>query len=329
MHVVFKTHLDLGFTDLAAAVEERYRSQFIPRAIDLAEELAAEGGDDAFIWTTGSWLIDMSLRTGTPDQVARLERAIEAGHVAWHALTVTTHSELMDIDLFRSGIAIARRLDARFGTRTIAAKMTDVPGHTRGSVGLVADAGVEYVHPGVNPAPPRPHVPRAFRWIAPDGRHLVVNYADSYGSSSLIPGARDALEFAHTGDNTGPPTADEVRAVFADLRQKYPGATVVASTLDRYARAILAHADDLPAVSEEIGDCGSTAPPPIESRSLVSRWVGVFEASAGVHVEADLWILTKLAAWRRLSNRGSIQSSTGNRFRSYSGRSPALGFRFW
>jgi hypothetical protein len=39
IHVVFKTHLDIGFTDLAARVTENYLQVFIPRAIETAAEL--------------------------------------------------------------------------------------------------------------------------------------------------------------------------------------------------------------------------------------------------------------------------------------------------
>ena len=34
IHLVFKTHLDIGFTDHAAQVRRQYHEQFIPQAID-------------------------------------------------------------------------------------------------------------------------------------------------------------------------------------------------------------------------------------------------------------------------------------------------------
>jgi hypothetical protein len=39
VHVVFKTHLDIGFTDLAAWVTENYIQAFIPRTIETEAEL--------------------------------------------------------------------------------------------------------------------------------------------------------------------------------------------------------------------------------------------------------------------------------------------------
>ena len=61
--VLFKTHLDVGFTDLAANVVDRYMTEYIPRALDIARELNLPGQERRFVWTTGSWLIAEYLRT--------------------------------------------------------------------------------------------------------------------------------------------------------------------------------------------------------------------------------------------------------------------------
>ena len=39
VHLIFKTHLDVGFTDLAERVVASYFESFIPRAIETAAEL--------------------------------------------------------------------------------------------------------------------------------------------------------------------------------------------------------------------------------------------------------------------------------------------------
>ena len=255
VHVVFKTHLDIGFTDMAARVIERYRSEFIPKAIALAEELAARKGAERFLWTTGSWLIHYVLRNGTSTEVERLKEAIEAGHIAWHGLPFTTHTELMDISLFRYGLSLSTKMDAKFGKRTIAAKMTDVPGHTIAMVPHMAQAGIRYLHLGVNPASKVPSVPKLFRWLNEwDGSELIVNYASNYGEDLVLDGMNDVLVFAHTGDNCGPPSAAEIVRQFAELAIKYPNAEIKASTLDAFAEKLLPHSEQLPIVREEIGD---------------------------------------------------------------------------
>lgn len=140
VHLIFKTHLDVGFTDYAAVVVRNYFKKYIPAALRLARELR-QSGSDRFIWTTGSWLIYEYLEQASSAERGQMEEAILAGDIAWHALPFTTHTELMDAELFRFGLSLSRTLDQRFGRHTIAAKWTDVPGHTRAIIPLLAEAG--------------------------------------------------------------------------------------------------------------------------------------------------------------------------------------------
>ncbi|MFN8018803.1 MAG: DUF5054 domain-containing protein [Acidimicrobiales bacterium] len=257
VHVVAKTHLDLGFTALAAEVEARYLEDFFPRALAVAAELAAGDGPERLVWTTGSWIVHRALGDRVAARADAVAEGIRAGHLAWHALPVTTHTELADAGLVRAGLAISAELDARFGRRTTAAKMTDVPGHTRGLVPLLAEAGVTFLHLGVNPAWPVPDVPPTFRWRSSSGAEVVVAYqAGGYGGEVVVSGCDQALAFLHAGDNLGPPTTAEVRAAWAELAARHPGAEVRASTLDAFARALAASGavDGLPVVTAEIGD---------------------------------------------------------------------------
>lgn len=261
VHVVAKTHLDIGFTDLAAAVTERYHEEFLPRALATADELRAAGGPERLVWTTGAWLVLEHLERlearGEAGAAAltRVEQAIREGDLAWHALPCTTHTELLDPSLARYALSLSARLDRRFGRRTVAAKLTDVPGHTRGLVPLLAEAAVELLHIGVNPASCPPSVPPAFRWCDPSGAEVVVVYqAGAYGAVTVLPGVDEALAFVHTGDNDGPPTAQDVRHAHAALRRRFPTAEIRASTLDAFARAVRPGRGQLPVVTGELGD---------------------------------------------------------------------------
>lgn len=252
--VVFKTHLDIGFTASARSVLRSYRTQFIPKALTTARALRAAGGPERFVWTTGSWLIHDYLAHAKPAARRDMETAIAAGDIAWHALPFTWHTELIDVPLAASGLAIAARLDARYGRRTIAAKMTDVPGHTRGLIAPLARAGVRFLHIGVNHATPVPQVPPLFRWRNAAGAEIAVAYSGDYGEPVTFPGLPAVLHFAHTYDNKGPQTPEEIRALFAKLRQEYPGAAVSAGTMDDFARELDAVWPRLPVVTAEIAD---------------------------------------------------------------------------
>lgn len=255
VHIIFKTHLDVGFTDFARNVVAEYMQRYIPAALTLAEELAHEAGPERFIWTTGSWLIYHYLEQASPGERARLEAAIAAGYVAWHALPFTTHSELMDPRLFRAGLSLSAELDRRFGKRTVAAKMTDVPGHTRGIVPLLAEAGVKLLHIGVNGSSTPPRTPPIFRWCDPSGAEVIVILVPGgYGGVTTLPGGDEALSFSHTSDNLGPPSRGQVLDDFRAARERFPAAHVTASTLDAFVPAVLAARDRLPVVTSELGD---------------------------------------------------------------------------
>ncbi|HPH98456.1 MAG TPA: DUF5054 domain-containing protein [Anaerolineaceae bacterium] len=255
IHVVFKTHLDVGFTDFAARVVRAYFDHHIPRSLALARALRLAGGEYRFIWTTGSWLISAYLEQAAAAERAQMEAAIAAGDIVWHGLPFTTHSELMDAGFFRFGLSLSAELDHRFGRHTLAAKLSDVPGQTIAIVPLMAEAGLQFLHIGVNAASTPPSTPPVFLWRNPQGGECVVMYDHgSYGGLKLVPGLDEALYFAHTGDNLGPQTPEEIHSIFDRLRRSFPGVSVEASTLDAFASQLLSIKDSLTVITQEIGD---------------------------------------------------------------------------
>jgi len=255
VHIIFKSHLDVGFTDSAQSVVDRYFNVLLPQAIETANELRQRGGEERLVWTTGSWLIYEYLEQANTKNRRKLEFAIAAGDITWHALPFTTHTELMDPALFKFGLSLSQTLDKRFGHKTIAVKMTDVPGHTRAMVPYLAEAGVKFLHIGVNPVCSPPQVPPLFRWCSPGGDEVVVMYqTGGYGDVQVIPGGKNVLAFAHQGDNAGPPTADAILAKYNYLKEQFPGHQVMASTMDAFAENIEDIRDRLPVINSEIGD---------------------------------------------------------------------------
>ncbi len=241
--LVFKTHLDIGFTGYAADVLEKYVHEYLPAAVRVAR--ASEHTEHRFVWTTGSFLIQKALEQDD----GTLDAAIRDGLIAWHALPFTTHTEYMNPALFSVGLDIAAKLDARYGRKTIAAKMTDVPGHTCGIISLLADRGIELLHIGVNPATPVPEVPEIFRWKYGE-KSIAVIYSRDYGEPCEF--GDTALVFGFTGDNHGPQGGEQLEEIYRSLKEKYPDAVVQAATLEDAALAL--RGMDLPVVEGEIGD---------------------------------------------------------------------------
>ena len=254
VYLIFKTHLDIGFTNLAAKVIQTYMNDFIPRAVNLAEETREKDPAHRFVWTTGSWLIYHFLEKAEHPMQIRMEKAIENGDITWLGLPFTTHSELADPSLYELGIRLSGILDKRFGKKTIAGKMTDVPGHTRSIVPLLAKNGIDFLHIGVNPASTPPDVPPLFRWRSPDGSEIAVMYQKDYGSTMVIPGTKTAMIISFTGDNHGPQNPEQVAGVYENLQKQFPRAEIVASTLNEVAREVSGVKTQLPLVTEELGD---------------------------------------------------------------------------
>jgi hypothetical protein len=116
-------------------------------------------GEDRFVWTVPAWLLYKFLNDGPRKAVSQVEQVIADGDIAWHALPFTWYTELLDRSAVAASLGFSAWLDQRFGVTTTAARMTDVPGHTRGLVGPLADAGVTFHDNGCNPGFKPPAVP--------------------------------------------------------------------------------------------------------------------------------------------------------------------------
>lgn len=277
--VVSKTHLDLGFTDYAENIRTQYINRFIPEAIKLAQQVNSET-EKNFVWTTGSWILKEALLHSDENAKAQLRSALENGDIAPHAMPFTLHSELFDYDTFDYGLSIVDGIDKIRQRKTIAAKMTDVPGHTKGIIRPLAEHGIKLLHLGVNGASALPEVPECFLWKN-EGYEIVVIYSGAYGGAFESEFIDEILYFDHTLDNHGAPSPEKVIQKINNIKKQYPGYEVVAGTLDEYAEAIWSVREKLPVYEGEIGDTwihGSATDPYKsaslrELMSLKSRWL--------------------------------------------------------
>jgi len=201
VHLLFKTHLDIGFTDYAARVLEKYFDHFLPVSLEMAKTSRLENQEERFIWSTGAWLIYEYLEQSGPEKRRVMEQAIEAGDVVWHGIPFTMHCELMSPSLLHAGMRLGKVLDERFGKKTIAAKMTDVPGHTRSIVPVLQEEGITMLHIGVNSSSAVPEVPEMFTWRTPEGSEIMVMYHGDYGGIMVMPDQKTAVSIVFTDDN--------------------------------------------------------------------------------------------------------------------------------
>lgn len=251
---VAKCHLDVGFTLTQSKVIRKYFDVYYPEAIKTAADFR-NAGADRYTWTTGSWLLYEYLEQADAVQQRAMEKAIVEGDIAYHALPFSWQTEMLDRSMIDGALGFAHSLDRRFGIKTIGAKMTDVPGHSRGIVAPLSDAGIRLLDIGVNAASTPPDVPDLFLWQDPSGKSLAVMYhRHDYGSLLTIPGTAVAVDVEVRGDNSGPHTAAEIVGIYRKLKARFPGAVIKAATMNDVAAAVDKVRNRLPIVTSEIGD---------------------------------------------------------------------------
>jgi len=260
--IVFKTHFDIGYTDMASNVVKRYQTTMIDQALKVVDQNRDLPPEQQFIWTIPGWpmaKITEDWPGQTPERKQRVMAAFKEGRFAVHALPFSTHTELLEPEDLVRGLGYASRLSRAVGLELPRdAKMTDVPCHSWIMPTLLRNAGVDFLHLGCNAASSSPQVPELFFWEGPDGSRLLTMYsAAGYGTGLTAPEFwpyQTWLALIHTGDNHGPPTPDEVKKLLEDAKARLPGVKVRIGRLSDFADAILAEKAEIPVVRGDMPD---------------------------------------------------------------------------
>lgn len=259
--VVFKTHFDIGYTDMASNVVARYRTTMIDKALEVVDQNRDLPPAQQFVWTVPGWPMHQILDwpEQTPDRRRRVEQALKDGRFVVHALPFSTHTEMYEPEDIVRGLGHSSRVARTLGLALPRdAKMTDVPCHTWILPTLLRHAGVEFLHIGCNSACSSPRVPALFSWEGPDGSRLLTYYsAGGYGSGLKPPEGwpyKTWLALIHTGDNHGPPTPGEVKKLLDQAAREFPGVKVRIGRLSDFADAILTEKARLPVVRGDMPD---------------------------------------------------------------------------
>ena len=258
-YLVFKSHFDIGYSALARDVVHEYRTSMIDKAMDVMDKNAVNMKDHQFVWTVPGWPLQQMLwDRQTPARRLRIERALKSGNLVTHALPFTTHTGTLEVEDLVRGLgyssALARQYNLPLPTD---GKMTDVPGHSWIIPTLLANAGVKFFHFGSNPTNQVVKVPTLFWWEGPDGSRVLTMFSSGYGSGMYPPEGwkhRSWLTFVHAGDNAGPPTADEVGKVIAEIKTMFPRAKIHIGKMSDFAEAILREHPQLPVVRGDMSD---------------------------------------------------------------------------
>lgn len=304
--VVFKTHFDLGFTDLPENVFKRYREEMMDNALAVIEKSATLPPEKHFAWTVSGWPLQAQILgpKQTPERKARIEKAIKTGALVAHGIPFTTHTESLDYEDLVRGLGYTSAISRQYGLpMTISAKMTDVPSHSWIMPTLLHHAGIKFLQLGCNPASQYPRFPELFWWEGPDGSKILCNYTPLYGSD-IRPTenwpCKNYLAMQMTGDNHGPPSSEEIDKLLAFAAKEMPGVKIHFGTLDDFTKAVLAEHPDLPTVK---GDCPDTWIHGIQSNpeeTKIARNIRPLEpALDALNTQMNSWgIPTASVAWK-------------------------------
>jgi hypothetical protein len=295
--LVWKTHNDIGYTHPVPEVLNYYRNGMMDGALKLIEDTLNTPKSERFVWVLPAWVMEVILdNKQTPERRVRIEKAIRDGRIVWHALPFTFESEAADLEELVRGLGSGTRLAKRFGQPLPAdAKLTDMPSQAWVLPSLLVNAGIRFVHIGVNPWSPNPDVPKLFWWEGPDGSRLLTGYSfHSYSWEPLPPedwSHKTWLCFQVTGDNSGPPSPEAVRSVLDKLHRELPGVRIRFGRPSDFADAIIKENDPaIPVIRGDMPDSWTHGQMTMPVPTQVHREAAPALASLGI-------LSTEMQAW--------------------------------
>lgn len=259
--IVSKTHFDIGFTALAKDVVRRYQTSMIDGALQVVEKSNHLPKDKRFAWTLPGWPLSKILEDWdgqTPQRKRKLVSAIRNGRLVTHALPYTIETEASSSETLARSLIYSSNISRKYGVPLPrAAKVTDVPSQGWGLVPILKNGGIDFLHMGCNPASQAPDVPRLFWWQGTDGSRLLTMYNKDYGSSILPPKNwpyKTWLAMVMTGDNHGPPNANDVKRMLEQAAEVLPNARIRFGKMEDFYDAILKEKDKIPTVIGDMPD---------------------------------------------------------------------------
>ena len=252
----FKTHFDYGYTDLAREVLRDFCTKKLADALEICE-YTKDNENKKYIWTLPAYLLMQMVEHCPNDKKERLKALIEKDQIVCHALPFTMHTELLDEKLLNKMFLWTDEYASTYQKSfPVAAKMTDVPGHTSAIIKPLISRGVKFLHLGKNGASLAPNVPLLFWWEDLQGNRILTMYNQNYGSNLFPPKGWKYpvwLALCQTYDNAGVQDKGYIEEI--SMQVENSGFDFTTGSLDDFAREILkCDLSDLPVVKGELAN---------------------------------------------------------------------------
>ncbi|NQV32830.1 MAG: hypothetical protein HQ515_09055, partial [Phycisphaeraceae bacterium] len=278
--VICKTHFDIGYTHRVKDIVDYYRTTMIDNAIKIMDASQDVPKEQQFAWTAPAWVMSKVLADWdgqTLERRDKLDRAFRSGKFLTHAMPFTTETDACELEELVRSLGFASQLSRQYNLALpISAKVTDVPSHGGALATVLAQSGIKFIHIGCNWPSGYVRTLGLFWWEGPDGSRVLTYYSPIYGTctglypkawtspsdplvgENLLPAADWPYKIwpaiLVTPDNSGPPKAEQVNAMFREVAEKLPGVKVRMGTMDDFVNALLADPPELPVVKGEMPD---------------------------------------------------------------------------
>jgi len=293
--VAFKMHVDIGYTDWAEAVLQKYSGPMLEKTLSFIDQTASLPKSEQFVWTIPAWPLQYMLDNCTPQNKVWLEKAIKEKRIIPHALPFTVETESSDMENLTRGLSFADNINRRFGLKPARdAKFTDVPEHSWVIPTLLKNAGVDILHIGCNPGSASPDVPTLFWWQGPDGSKLLTFYWAKYYGSGILPPKdwphKTWLAMIHTHENTGAPDPKDVAALIKEAKEKMPNVRIHIGRISDFYDLLMKENPTLPVIKGDMPDTWihgfMSMPEEVKTNKVFQRETYVAEQ---LNTEMNLW----------------------------------------
>lgn len=220
VHLVQRSHHDVGYTDLASHVL-RQHDEFLGSVIEMAAATRHFPDDAQFrVVVEQAWSLDHFLRHAPAERRARMLALLRSGHVELTALFGNLTTEICGSESLVRALYHASRIRRAHGIPILTAEHNDVPGMSWGLCQILTEAGIRLFCPAL----PRYYSwgsadqqlpsfwddarlfpqgqPGAFWWEAPSGKRVLLydNFGVGGDVRPALPGLAERLaELAERG----------------------------------------------------------------------------------------------------------------------------------
>lgn len=277
--VICKTHFDIGFTHRVNDIVKYYRTSMIDKSLGIMDASGDLPEEQQFAWTLPGWVLSKTLDDWDGQTIARkqkLEEKFRSGKIMTHALPFTSETDACEVEALARGMVFASELTHKYNLPLPrSGKLTDVPSHGNFLATVLANADVKFLHIGCNWPSIFIDTPGLYWWEGPDKSRVLTFYSTVYGTflgkgsdwrssidymlgENLLPPSEWPYKvwpaILVTIDNSGPPTAEYIKSLLDEVKEKMPNVKVRMGTMDDFYNAIMKENPEIPVIKEEMPD---------------------------------------------------------------------------